>query len=223
MVVQSGAARRTLSRDPERAAQALAAAEESGRTALVELRRMLGLMSRGEGGSPARAAADAPAGRCADRARPRRRARRRAARATATVPATGRRRPRRLPRRAGGADQHAQARRADAAPPCRCDWTTGGAGARDHRRRRAERRGRQDLGGSGHGLVGMRERLELYGGHVDARPEGDGGFRRAGVDPAGYGGRRMRLPVSTLCVMRRCGGRGVGRGRRWCGRARCAR
>ena len=57
MVVQSGAARRTLGRDPERAAQALAAAEESGRTALVELRRMLGLMSEDK------AAASAPRSR----------------------------------------------------------------------------------------------------------------------------------------------------------------
>ena len=31
--------------------------------------------------------------------------------------------------------------------------------------------------GARHGLVGMRERAALFGGRVDARPTGDGGFQ----------------------------------------------
>jgi signal transduction histidine kinase len=29
---------------------------------------------------------------------------------------------------------------------------------------------------SGHGLIGLRERVSLYGGELEARPTGDGGF-----------------------------------------------
>ena len=41
------------------------------------------------------------------------------------------------------------------------------------------------VSGGGHGLVGMRERVALYGGHFDARPDPEGGFVV-----------RVRLPVT---------------------------
>jgi signal transduction histidine kinase len=44
MVVQAGAAQRVLSQNPERAREALSSIETSGRQALVELRRMLGVL-----------------------------------------------------------------------------------------------------------------------------------------------------------------------------------
>jgi signal transduction histidine kinase len=44
MVVQAGAARRTLESDPARSAAALLSAEDTGRQALAELRRVLGLL-----------------------------------------------------------------------------------------------------------------------------------------------------------------------------------
>jgi signal transduction histidine kinase len=37
--------------------------------------------------------------------------------------------------------------------------------------------GRRDLGGSGHGIVGMRERVALHQGSLDIGPRPDGGFR----------------------------------------------
>jgi signal transduction histidine kinase len=48
MVVQSGAARRVLDDEPDRAVVALTEVERSGRQALSELRRLLGLMRDGE-------------------------------------------------------------------------------------------------------------------------------------------------------------------------------
>lgn len=48
MVVQSGAARRVLDEDPDEAVTALAEVERSGRQALSELRRLLGLMRDGD-------------------------------------------------------------------------------------------------------------------------------------------------------------------------------
>jgi DNA-binding NarL/FixJ family response regulator len=44
MVVQAGAARRVLRRDPDRAAEALSSIETTGRQALDELRRLLGML-----------------------------------------------------------------------------------------------------------------------------------------------------------------------------------
>ena len=38
-------------------------------------------------------------------------------------------------------------------------------------------------GGGGHGLVGMRERAEIYGGRLEAGPSASGGFRVAAQFP----------------------------------------
>jgi signal transduction histidine kinase len=54
MVVQSGAARRVLDDDPDQAVEALGEVERSGRQALSELRRLLGLMRDGDDGAAAR-------------------------------------------------------------------------------------------------------------------------------------------------------------------------
>ena len=38
-------------------------------------------------------------------------------------------------------------------------------------------------GPGGHGLIGMRERVHLFGGSIDAQPTGEGGFRVHAVLP----------------------------------------
>ncbi len=175
MVVQSGAARRTLDRDPRRAEQALAAAEESGRTALVELRRMLGLL-----GDDAPEAGRAPQPALREVAALIERAR------DAGLDVELREHGEPFPL-AAGADlaafrvvQEALTNTIKHAGPTRAtvtlDWTDEALELEitDDGGRESSGGG---LGGSGQGLIGMRERLELYGGHVDAGADRTGGFR----------------------------------------------
>jgi len=55
MVVQAGAARRILDRDPVEARKSIKAIETSGREALVEMRRLLGIVRKQNGQHPPRA------------------------------------------------------------------------------------------------------------------------------------------------------------------------
>jgi signal transduction histidine kinase len=55
MVVQAGAARRSVDRDVEGAKEAMVAIEQTGRQALDEMRRLLGVLRRDDDESPARA------------------------------------------------------------------------------------------------------------------------------------------------------------------------
>jgi signal transduction histidine kinase len=49
MVVQAGAARKVLDKDPERASEAMASIESTGRQSLNELRRLLGMLRQADG------------------------------------------------------------------------------------------------------------------------------------------------------------------------------
>jgi signal transduction histidine kinase len=183
MVVQSGAARRIVERDPERAAQAAELVRETGRDALAELRHLFGPVRRGEGealsGPPSISRVD----QLAQRAR--------AAGLHVQLQVEGT--PVDLP---PGVDLTAyrvvqealtntlkHGGRANALVRVAYepnevviaveDDGTPGDGALDE--------------SGGHGLVGMRERVGLYGGSIQAGPRAEGGFAV-----------RARLPTRPL-------------------------
>jgi signal transduction histidine kinase len=54
MVVQAGAARRVLDKDPDRASEAMASIESTGRQSLNELRRLLGMLRQADGAATGR-------------------------------------------------------------------------------------------------------------------------------------------------------------------------
>jgi signal transduction histidine kinase len=172
MVVQSGAARRIVERDPARAAAAAELVQQTGREALIELRHLFGPVRRGEGeelsGPPSIARVEELAARA------------RAAGLSVDVDIEGT--PAGLP---PGVDLTAyrvvqealtntlkHAGRASATVRITYepnevviaveDDGTPGAGALDE--------------SGGHGLLGMRERVGLYGGVIQAGPREQGGY-----------------------------------------------
>jgi signal transduction histidine kinase len=179
MVVQAGAARRTLERDPDLALDALAAVEATGRGALVEWRRLLGLLR------PDAEAARAPQPGMAGLPDLIRRAR--AAGLPVEFAVEGE--PATLP---AGIDlaayrvvQEALTNTLKHAGPARAKvqvhWSEGrlelvvtdtGRGPTDN-----------DDEDTGHGLVGMRERVTMYGGELRYGPRGDGGFEVSAAFP----------------------------------------
>jgi signal transduction histidine kinase len=173
MVVQAGAARTVVERDPDAARTALQRIEETGRSTLTELRRLLGLL---KDGSEANERAPQPGlERLEDLLS--------TMRATGLpVEATVEGTPRPLApgvdltayrvvqealtnalKHAGGAHAHVRVRYDDAALDVEvADDGVGPApaGARLE----------------GHGLIGMRERVSLFGGSLDAGARPGGGF-----------------------------------------------
>ena len=180
MTVQASAARRMAERDPARAEASFATVEATGREALTELRRLLGVLRREDEdlglapqpslahvGSLVRALAGRrPAGRAAGRGR--------------AAPAARRRRPDRLPAGPGGADA-ARATPRPAAP--RVD-------PRLRRRRDLSVEITDDGAPVGRRLLGLRERVAVYGGEVQAGATGE--RRLAGHRAAADRPRRQR-------------------------------
>jgi signal transduction histidine kinase len=172
MVVQAGGARRILDRDPARAVAAAELIEQTGREALAEMRRLLGVLHPGEHAEytpqPSLAELEALVERT------------RVAGVPVTLEVEGQRRE--LPagldlaayrvvqealtnvvKHGGGAptDVHVHYR-ADAVEVRIADRGNGALTTR--------------LDGSGHGLVGMRERVRMYGGELHAGRRHGGGF-----------------------------------------------
>ena len=172
MVVQAGAAADLLRRDPDAAARALEEIQRSGRSALGETGRLLHLLREEEDSDvgPQPAAADLP-----------------------DLVASF---------RAAGLDVELEVRGSTAGLPAGVDLSVyrivqeGLTNALKHARagrtvvtvrrsldgvevelRSAAGRGGPDVTSSGHGLVGMRERVAVFGGSLDAGPVEQGGYR----------------------------------------------
>jgi signal transduction histidine kinase len=186
MVVQAGAARLTLDRDPDQAVEAIGQIESTGRSALNEMRRLVGVL-RGGGGPDG---ADDPASRlpqpgidqlaglvqqCRD------------AGLEVSLQVYGRQRSlpsgielvvyRIVQEALTNTMQHAGPARAEVAlhfdeDAISLSVVDDGRGAAANGGGPAGRDG-----GPGHGLAGMRERVALYGGEVTAGPQLGGGFR----------------------------------------------
>ena len=183
MVVQAAAAKRIVEREPDRAEEAIVSIEGTGREALAEMRRLLGVLRRGDedlalAPQPSLSRVDALL------------ARTRAAGLDVALERSGDDTP--LPagvdlaayrvvqealanvvRHAGA--EHATVRLTYDPRAVVVEVVDDGRGAAN--------------GGSkaGHGLIGLRERVELYGGDFEAGPRAEGGF-----------GVRARLPVAGV-------------------------
>jgi signal transduction histidine kinase len=172
MVVQAGGARRILERDPRRAVEAAAHIEDVGRAALTEMRRLLGVLHHGEEEA---GRAPQPTLRELDGLIERSRA----AGLQVTLQVTGEPRP--LP---PGKDLAAYRviqealtnaiKHAGSAPTSvTVRWEASCLQLQIVDRGGAAING---TNGSGHGLVGMEERMRLYDGSLRAGPLAGGGF-----------------------------------------------
>lgn len=175
IVVQAGAAERMLDSDPERARDPLISVQESGRQALGELRRLLGVL-RPDAAAPAALAPQPGLSDLHTLAE-----RMREAGVSVHLHHEGKHRP--LP---PGVDlaayrivqealtnvlKHADAGAARVAVRYRTDTVE--LEVLDDG---APRQPGTVNGHSGHGLLGMRERAAIYGGHLEAGPRGTGGY-----------------------------------------------
>jgi signal transduction histidine kinase len=185
MVVQAGAARRVVEAHPERAAEAAQLIQRTGREALAELRHLFGAVRRGEGedlsGPPSIARVEGLARRA------------RAAGLKVRLSVEGDPVP--LP---PGVDQAAYRVVQEALTnTLKHAGGTHAAVTVSYEPGEVvlsiEDDGASDRGdglsatGSGYGLIGMRERVALYGGLLQAGPRDDGGFAV-----------RARLPTRPL-------------------------
>jgi signal transduction histidine kinase len=171
MVVQAGGARRILDRDPARALEAAERIERTGREALAEMRHLLGVLHPGE---EPRALAPQPTLAELDALL----ARARAAGLPVVLHEDGERRP--LP---AGLDLAAyrilqealtNALKYSGGATTEVTVTWGSMELAVEVRDRGRARVRDE---GGHGLVGMRERVRVYGGELETGPAKGGGWR----------------------------------------------
>jgi signal transduction histidine kinase len=183
MVVQAEAAEEMLGRSPEAAVQPVRRVQETGREALGEMRRLLGVLRTTDGGAGSGTAPQPSLRRLPDLVRE-------AADVGLRVEVVVEGDPVDLPL---GVELAAYRIVQEALTNTRRHARARTACVR-LRYRPAELAievtddGRGPAGGRpGHGLIGMRERAALYGGTLEAGPAPDGGFRVRAVLPLGDG------------------------------------
>jgi signal transduction histidine kinase len=187
MTVQASAAQRTLARDPDRSREAMAAVEETGRSALTEMRRIVGVLRTEDeptpdlGPPPGAADLDALVNGL------------REAGLDAELAVEGEPVPlppgvaltvyRIVQEALTNTLKHAGPTRAVVLVGYRRGWLDlritdeGRAYAVPHSGVNGVERDRDTDGRPGHGLLGMRERVVLYGGRLYAGPRRGGGYR----------------------------------------------
>jgi signal transduction histidine kinase len=181
MTVQASGVRRLLLPEQDREREALLVVERTGREALAEMRRMVGVLRR-----PEEAPALAPQPSLEHLARLVEQAREAGLPVDLRIEGDAIKLPagvdltayRLVQEGLTNALKHAQATRADVLVAYRdgeIEVTVSDNG-----------RGVGNGDGGGHGLVGMRERVTVYGGELDAGPQPDGGYRL-----------RARLPLTS--------------------------
>jgi signal transduction histidine kinase len=177
MVVQAGGARRILERDPARAVAAAAQIERTGREALAEMRQLLGVLHHDDAEDAARAPQPTmrELGALVERARE--------AGLPVELHETGEPRP-----LSAGLDLAAfrvvqealtnALKYSDrAATEVHVRWAQQTLELEICDRGPGPARERLETEGGGHGLVGMRERVRIYGGELEAGRRRGGGFR----------------------------------------------
>ena len=197
IVIQAQGAQRVTGRDPARAQQAMADVERTGRTALDEMRRLLGLLRAGDAAGPAAAAAAGDGDQDWERLPPRGLAdigalatQMTAAGLPVAVHSTGEPRP--VPEDVGLTGyrivQEALTNVLKHAGPASAE-------VRIHHGSDLEITVTDDgrgaaaalaLPGGGRGTTGMRERLAVLGGELSVGPRPGGGFRVHAVIPRPY-------------------------------------
>lgn len=182
MTIQAGAARLLLAEEPQRACEPLVSVEETGRQTLTEMRRLLGILrvDEAEVALAPRPGLAALGGLLAQV---------RTAGLPVEFAVAGP--PRALP---PGVELAAYRIVQEALTNARKHCTPVGAGValrygRDALEVEITNEGRYvaRADGGGHGLVGMRERVALYGGVLEAGPRAEGGYRvraRLPIEPA---------------------------------------
>jgi signal transduction histidine kinase len=172
MVVQAGAARMLLGRQPERAGEPLLAVEASGREALGELRRLLGLLTNDEhepelAPQPGLAQLDRLVERVGQAGLP----------VVVRRVGTARTLPPGLDLTAYRVIQEALTNALKYARGTPTEILIE-HGERELRLEIQDAGGATavDVNGTGRGLLGMRERVALYGGHLEAGHRPEGGF-----------------------------------------------